>query len=343
MTMYRNFFLTKEHPHYDHTSLLLYGMFTPSAEDSYSPMALHSVSELKCENRVKLHWPWVPYSELKPHYGRIEGFDFHSDYNTIGSGSVNGILCLWMAFNSCPDMKILILWNPSIQEYKVIPSSFDSTCHVSYRGFGYDSRRDDYKVMCHKEVQGTYIWEIYSLRTNSWRILDLNVHHMSLNCYGQLNVDGLSHWMCKSVTHNEKYLLSFDWSNEVFITTPMPSYIEDKNLDYCLVPKELVLLNGSIALILHFLETTTFHILVLGELRVKESWTKMFIVGPISFHMYPIGAGRNGDMVFCKKDGQFILFNLTTQSIEELSLKSKRFCKILIHRENLISFEQKSI
>lgn len=83
----------------------------------------------------------------------------------------------------------------------------------------------------------------------------------------------------------------------------------------------------------------TFHISVLGELSVKESWTRMFIVGHVPFPVYPIGAVRNGDMVFRKKDGRLILFNLTTQTIEELGIKSKGICKILIHRENLILFE----
>lgn len=106
-------------------------------------------------------------------------------------------------------------------------------------------------------------------------------------------------------------MLSFDWSNEVFITTHI-----DHNFDFHLVPTHLVLLNGSIALILNLPETTTFHILVLGQLSVKESWTKMFIVESIPFPVYPIGTGRNGDIVFRKEDdGPLILFNLTTQTI----------------------------
>jgi len=35
----------------------------------------------------------------------------------------------------------------------------------------------------------------------------------------QLYIDGLSHWFCKSETHNEACLLSFDWINRIFITT----------------------------------------------------------------------------------------------------------------------------
>ncbi|CAK8563203.1 unnamed protein product [Lathyrus sativus] len=345
MTMYRKVFLTKEDPYYDDASLLIYGKFTHS-EVSYldKPFELCSVSGDRFENRVKLRWPCTSNFNF---YVRV-------NYDIIGSGSVNGILCLRRAFACYYFAKLFMVWNPSTDECKVIPLSFlDDISSVSYSGFGYDSRRDDYKLMClreeFKQVQGTYsnkhyTWEIYCLRKKCWRELDLTLHHISKNCCEQLYVDGLSHWMCESVTQNETYMLSFDWSNECFITTHI-----DDNFDFHLVPRHLVLLNGSIALILNLPKTTTFHILVLGELGVKESWTKMFIVDAIPFPVYPIGAypigaGRNGDMVFRKKDdGRLILFNLTTQTVEELDIKAKGLCKILIHRKNLISFKRKGI
>jgi len=59
--------------------------------------------------------------------------------------------------------------------------------------------------------------------------------------------------------------------------------------------RHLVLLNRSIALVLYYTETTIFHILILGELSVQESWTKTFIVGPIPCLKYPIGGGRKDD------------------------------------------------
>ncbi|XP_058764229.1 F-box/kelch-repeat protein At3g06240-like [Vicia villosa] len=333
MTMYRNFFLKKEHPYYDDTSFLLYGKLTRSEifylDESFE---LWSVSGDKFENRVKLLWPCTPS------YDSLEYLYSGPDYDIIGSGSVNGIVCLWRVFALYCPMKIFVLWNPSTRKFKLVKCSrLCNISSVSYSAFGYDSGRNDYKVLCLREqVEGTYIsndytWEIYSLRTDSWRIVDLPLHHISKNCCQQLNMDGLSHWMCESVTHNEIYILSFDWRNEVFITTQI-----DDNFDFQLLPTHLVLLNGSIALILNLPNTTTFHILVLGELTIKKSWTKMFIVQePIPFHVNLIGAGKNGDMVFKKDDGGLISFNLTTQMIEELGITANGLCKIIIHRENL--------
>ncbi|CAK8563207.1 unnamed protein product [Lathyrus sativus] len=296
MTMYRKVFLTKEDPYYDDASLLIYGGKFTHSEVSYLNKAfeLYSVSGDRFENRVKLRWPCT------------SDFDFYSrvNYDIIGSGSVNGILCLRRAFSCYYYKKLFIVWNPSTEECKLIPVSLlDNISSVSYSGFGYDSRRDDYKLMClreeFKQVQGTYsskhyTWEIYCLRKKYWRELDLTLHHISKNSCEQLYMDGLSHWMCESVTQNETYMLSFDWSNEFFITTHI-----DDNFDFHLVSRHLVLLNGSIALILNLTKTTTFHILVSGELSVKESWTKMFIVDAIPFPVYPIGAGRNS--VWCSE------------------------------------------
>jgi hypothetical protein len=131
-------------------------------------------------------------------------------------------------------------------------------------------------------------------------------------------------------------LTSFDWSNEVFFKTSLPS---DTNS----VWKHLVLLNGSIALILNHTDTATFHISVLGELGVMESWTKIFIVGPLPCLDYPIGAGKKGDLFFSKRDGGLVRFDLNSQTIEDIGITAEVLCcKIIIHKESLLPFEREN-
>jgi len=60
-------------------------------------------------------------------------------------------------------------------------------------------------------------------------------------------------------------------------------------------------LNGSIALITYQAQMTTFNISILSELTVKESWTKLFIVGPLSCVERPFGVGKD-KIFFAKKD-----------------------------------------
>jgi hypothetical protein len=122
-----------------------------------------------------------------------------------------------------------------------------------------------------------------------------------------------------------KIVMNICWchltSNDIFFTTPIPLDIPstiDTNFLYILVKRRLVVLNGSIASVSWYYSKTTFFISVLGKLGVKESWTKLFVVGPLLDVTRCIGAEKNGDIFFRKKDGQLVCFNLSTQKTEEL-------------------------
>jgi len=253
----------------------------------------------------------------------------------------------------CASQENIILWNPSTKEFKLIPPSpFDSEPYwgvlIDHRSFGYDRVRDDYKVMCHGQIiqeynnyriyGGSYIWELYSLRSNSWRKINVDMEHNHMDCE-QVYLDGLSHWMCSNERRNEVFLLSFEWSNEVFITTPIPSYMNYYYFQKYSLLVDLVLLNGSVALILNCVDTSTFHISIMGEVDVKESWIKLFIVRSLPCLSYPIGAGKKGNMLFRKEDGGLVWFDLNTQTIQDLGIIEGRFYKIVIHKESFYPFE----
>ncbi|XP_045802646.1 putative F-box protein At3g16210 [Trifolium pratense] len=95
-----------------------------------------------------------------------------------------------------------ILWNPYTKEFKVIPHNplyyYDpyKNFDVDFLRFGYDPVKDDYKVLRHGKLStNCLIWEIYSLRNNSWRKLDVYMHHNHHFRYrNQVNMDGVSHW-----------------------------------------------------------------------------------------------------------------------------------------------------
>ncbi|PNX80810.1 F-box protein [Trifolium pratense] len=80
-----------------------------------------------------------------------------------------------------------------------------------------------------------YIWEIYSLRSNSLEKLDVDMDdHSIMENWGHLYMDGLSHWMCRREsrdTDNQTYMESFDWSSEVFRTTTPKHCVEFFNKD----------------------------------------------------------------------------------------------------------------
>ena len=196
-----------------------------------------------------------------------------------------------------------------------------------------------------EDVCGDYapFWEVYSLVCNSWRKVDLVLPACCWeggNCNNNLlYLVGMCHWLSNSCgDDNEEYVVSFDLTNEVCFTTIVPTLMPLDIDPNSWVRHALVLLNGSIASILSY--TTTFHISILGKLGVKESWTKIFVVGPLSDDIkYPIGAGKNGDIFFAKEDGgDPICFDLCTQMIEELDcVKGAHNSKIIIYKESLVS------
>jgi hypothetical protein len=64
----------------------------------------------------------------------------------------------------------------------------------------------------------------------------------------------------------------------VFFITPISSDV-DNCFDVGAEWINLVVLNGSIALISYHDKMNTFHVSILGEVGMKESWTRLFTVG----------------------------------------------------------------
>lgn len=227
MDMFRMNFLSKDHSYYNDTSLILYHRIQHLA-----PSELYSLFGERFENTVKLDWPNpLVYIAFHPH------------------ASVNGILCMDGTTrdgdgNARDDIRRVVLWNPATHEYKVSPPSPFAVVYpcwdpsVQFHGFGYDQIRDDYKVIRHiiffeddwetsEDEPPDNLWEIYCLKSNKWRKLDLD---MPMQCCGYVGVqvytDGVCHWWgyChdESESDDNVYLVSFDLNNETFTSGKKP-------------------------------------------------------------------------------------------------------------------------
>ena len=255
----------------------------------------------------------------------------------------------------------VVFWNPTTKKFKIIPPSrdIDPNWYVSANNHqvGYDHVKDDYEMLrwTHRSpkidedvplLPDVSFREIYSLSSNSWRKIDDDGKHGAYNIYDDeyVYMDGVSHWWwwdiketntwCWNRTYTYNICLSsFDFSSESFITTPIPSYVNDSAKDD-LVKRHLMVLNGSIAFMLNHTKTSTFQISILGELGVKESWTKLFIVGPLHCLEYPIGAGKKGNILIRKKDNELAWFDLSTGMIDEIGVTAEIDCTIVFHKES---------
>jgi molecular chaperone HtpG len=298
---------------------------------------LYSLSGEKFENKTKLDWP-NPFQEDDP------------QFYVVGHGSIHGIL--FLICYSQPDNRV-VLWNPTTMEFKVIPTSLRESVRymdveITRHGLAYDSINDDYKVI----RQVTYFrnsdtntdsdsdiddlsldgisyalfWEIYSLQSNSWKKFDFDAPHDYRD--EGVCLDGVCHWLGEddydADSEDEVYLLSIDLSKEVFHITPISSE-EDYFWKYLLV------LKGSIALISVCDQRNNFYISVLGELGVKESWTKLYNVCPLPCIERPVKAGKKG-YIFPPDTGKQVCFDFNTLMLENLSLVG--FSKSIIYKES---------
>ncbi|GAU40793.1 hypothetical protein TSUD_348900 [Trifolium subterraneum] len=371
MNMFRtNLLVSKHDEHDDNMCILLKEMKAYENQDT-----LCTLSGKSFENRVRLDWP-----------PPLQGVD--SYIRIWGTASVNGILCLSQGFldpitivlwnPATGEFKVVPRSRrPPNVEFNSYPFSF-----------GYDRIKDDYKVIrlvdfrqyfedtwvCLPEKNSPFwemdvdsddddddndndfwegvpidmydpYWEIYTLKSNSWKKLDGIDRHAAWNDRCEVNLNEWSHWLG---LNND--MVSFDFSNESFFVTTLPSFDFSKETSYEGISsfldlkrrhlqRNLVVLNGSVAFICTVLKTAYFHIWVLGELGVKESWTKLFVVGPLPYIMRPIAVGLKGDIFYIKEDKELACFDLSTQRIVDVGIKEDRaWLQIVIYKKNLCSF-----
>uniref|UniRef100_A0A2N9GW05 F-box domain-containing protein n=1 Tax=Fagus sylvatica TaxID=28930 RepID=A0A2N9GW05_FAGSY len=224
-------------------------------------------------------------------------------------GSVNGLVCLHDTY-----WHHVLIWNPATGETKVLPGNRLDYIPMDYCfgstdvGFGFDAKTNDYKVI----IVATTIHE---------------VHHP----YLQLPLTSWCQGYC---------LWSFDISNEVFLTTPLPdaSDFEEK------CGRASFVLNELVALAIYYVDTvlgseTCFDIWLLHEFGVEESWTKLITIGPLTQINRPLGFWKNEYSLFLENtDGQLVLYDFSTQEMTDLHIDGiPSSLQMLTYMESLVS------
>lgn len=360
MNMFRtNFLLSKHDEDDENTCVLLKQM---EGRRPYHT-SLYTLSGEKFENSVRLDLP-TPLHEND------------SFIHILCSVGINGVICLYN--NDCRNAnKIIVLWNPATEEFKVVPHSHQPYENIEFNPrpftFGYDPVTNDYKVIrvanYHIYFEDNWIYlprkesllwrkddplwkqymfydshfwegyelqvyepflEIYSLRSNSWRKLNMDLS-VFWDGHSMMNLNELCHWQVND------QMASFDFTNEIFFETTLPSFDLKDGMS---TKKDLAVLHGSVAFIHNVVETGYLHIWILGELGVNESWTKLFVLGPVPCIGRPIGVRIKSVMFYLKEDEELAWIDLSTQRIEEIGIKaeSPAWLQIVTYKENLLSF-----
>ncbi|CAL5391010.1 unnamed protein product [Camellia sinensis] len=203
---------------------------------------------------------------------------------------VKGIFC------SNPHLGNLFLWNPSIRKIVKLPPSLTPVTSnvpklpsivVTAVGFGFDQRSNDYKVVkigylvdYKSGLDVSWMVEIYFLRASA-SALKLIVHWIAF-------VSGLWSFI----------VLAFDMGGEVFTEMALPNH--------------LVKLRDSTTM-----HVMTFHMWIMEEYGVKESWTRRSTIIQLGEFWSVVGLQKNGDVLMVAEEEKLVWNDPQSQQIKK--------------------------
>ncbi|XP_059436781.1 F-box/kelch-repeat protein At3g06240-like [Corylus avellana] len=262
--------------------------------------------------------PLTPLTQpVHPQYFRNgeEFVEFSEVFSISVVGSCNGLVCI----HAYDKLKVVI-WNPTTRETKVVPESnlpifapAGYCTHIQGMGFGFDAKTNDYKI-----INFCFI-----------------VEHVPMTY-----ITGMGSWLAyvDYVNQRDLFVLSFDMSNEVFLKTPLPDNVNGQ---------ALLVLNESIAMVAFKpvddnWREIGFDIWLLLKVGVKDSWNRLFTIGPSIARIHqPLGFWKNDTMFLTKIDsGQLFLYDPSTQQITDLQIhghSDSKEMQLVTYMETLVS------
>ncbi|GLT97895.1 hypothetical protein SLE2022_154370 [Rubroshorea leprosula] len=227
--------------------------------------------------RVIFQYPWrvLKSCSLSNIFHELKGCSVDLDYpmrkarlNVEIVGSCNGLVCLCFRHQE----NLLIMWNPSIKEWKVIASCATGSPPKSAYGFGYSQSFDDYKlVQLAIGKTGKPRTNVYSLRADSWKSIEEFPSEIASEPSSGKVVGGALNWGVDVRPNNSWMIVSYDLAEERFETLSQPDCISRET-------KQTLKVMGGCLCILCVRFRVCVDIWMMKEYGVKESWTKLVSV-----------------------------------------------------------------
>ncbi|KAK9072508.1 hypothetical protein SSX86_008942 [Deinandra increscens subsp. villosa] len=212
---------------------------------------------------------------------------FHSYYNSPVVGSSNGLVCI---FNSKTDE--LLVGNPLTREVRHLELPTWIGARICW-GFGYDSSRDDYKVLLvsAKLEDETYVVQVLSLKSNEWSCVG-GLKYTFSNVHGVL-CNGALHWIVRDKNKKRLVIISYDLSKGEFKEIPHP----DK-AGYVLCSSScLGIVKECLCICL-----VSAYLWVMKNYNVKESWKRVRLDHEMRYDIvHYLRSPREVDFVYLNK------------------------------------------
>ncbi|PKI37397.1 hypothetical protein CRG98_042183 [Punica granatum] len=225
-------------------------------------------------------------------------------------GSCNGLLCLASSFSLH-----FLLWNPLTNSRARLPlpgSPRRESVTVGGRsltiiswandpvfGFGYDSVKEDYKVVIidHEIREGYQDIRVYSSRRNSWRrFRDERYKIYCLLSQSRMGVYACNnlHWVMtrRSDSNETRLIVAFDLSINNYREVPLPFYL-GKGFWV-----EVAVLGGCLGMVVNSSQENVSGVWIMREYGSRESWVKLlpipwpeFVEFGNDYNLHPSNSG----------------------------------------------------
>ncbi|XP_047333428.1 F-box protein CPR1-like [Impatiens glandulifera] len=259
-------------------------------------------------------------------------------------GSCDGLICLSNAFLD----DFVCLWNPSTKKSIILPYSSSTLTRNDERtyGFYYDITNDDYRVVRTTLFGGEifdYEIKVYSLRSNSWHMLEK--FHQGPNFNSEVAIAcGALHWTLGRAEEEEIWIVAFDLATERYRVISQPHY---SGLPYII---SLSTFKGCLSLSCHcYSHANPVDVWLLNEYGEKnEYWSRLVSLPLIPTDNWdsaakPLAYSKCGKKVLLEIDcTELVWYNLEQESVEDIEditmlQDLEHFIQIYTYSESLVS------
>lgn len=258
-------------------------------------------------------------------------------------GSCNGLVCLVV------DSEDMMIYNPSTRQVHAAPKLSTISGKDYFYGFGYDSRKEDYKIVRATSSSKAGVFatqlDIYSLKTNTWRARSETLpFYFLFNLVGTL-LNGALHWAVRrGKTTDQAYangdgerpfsIVSFDIAEETYRQVPLPGN-GDKNFSFY----GLGVLGGRLSM-LHSPHGSDYQVWLMNEYGVKASWS-IFTTIPLKIDSEYLGLMsllsilKNGEILILLHQRKLVIYNPADRNFRAVFAGDVHSSQVALYTESL--------
>ncbi|XP_050385085.1 F-box protein CPR1-like [Argentina anserina] len=260
-------------------------------------------------------------------------------------GHSDGLLCLVI---NDGNEGMLVVYNPSIQEYRKLPSPPDFRSTREAIGIGYDKKIDDYKVVrvpcnyCRMKVPGYKPKvEILELKANVWRQIpeEDTPPYFVEHVFQAAEVNGGLYWLVEDQRIGDAVIMRFDLTEEKFRVVKPPPIECSRSVAWI----------GPLKDWLCVVHTRRLSDIDVWATNDDKTWTKLITTSKFprvpdrdpfmdSFRYMPLCYTETGAVLMSVRGERFLTFDCSTNVFEHIDiLGAKHWLQETMYCESLVS------